>query len=159
QTVESRLFADNEVRMLMTAAAQLSPIVSDVRAEQRRAMQGEIVRRAKSELVETLARGVSHELNNKLTPLVGFAELLMAEADRLRSARLHEYSAMIRTSALEAAQIIRQLLQLSTPMVEQPVSSDIRDIVQQALTLVKLRMQEAGIELSLDLPRDPVIVR
>src|SRR5216684_2469201 len=159
QTIESRLFADNEVRMLMTAGNQLAPIVGDARTERRRAQQGEIVQRAKTELVETLAGGIAHELNNKLMPVVGFAELLIAEADRLGSSRLHEYGQTIHASALEAAQIIRQLLQLSKPMVEEQVACDFRDIIQQALTLVRLRLKEAGIHVTVQLPDHEVTVR
>jgi signal transduction histidine kinase/CheY-like chemotaxis protein len=159
QTIESRLFSDNEVRMLMTAGNQLAPIVGDARTERRRAQQGEIVQRAKSELVETLAGGIAHELNNKLMPVVGFAELLIAEADRMGSQRLHEYGETIHASALEAAQIIRQLLQLSKPLVDDQVACDFRDIIQQALTLVRLRLQESGINLTVDLPDYAVTVK
>jgi signal transduction histidine kinase len=159
QTIESRLFAPNEVRMLMTAGNQLAPIVSDARAERRRAQQGEVVRHAKTELVETLAGGIAHELNNKLMPVVGFAELLIAEADRLKSARLHEYGQTIHASALEAALIIRQLLQLSKPLVDEQMVCDFREIIRQALTLVRLRLQENGINPTVDLPEVPVMVK
>lgn len=159
QTIESRLFSDNEVRMLLTAGNQLAPIVSDARAERRRAQHGEIVRHAKTELVETLAGGIAHELNNKLMPVVGFAELLVAEADRLGSLRLHEYGETIHASALEAAQIIRQLLQLSKPLVDNQAVCDFRDVIRQAVTLVRLRLQETGVALTLDVPEEEILVK
>jgi signal transduction histidine kinase len=152
QTIESRLFSDNEVRMLLTAGNQLAPLVSDARAERRRAQHRDIVQQAKTELVETLAGGIAHELNNKLMPVVGFAELLIAEANRIHSPRLHEYGQTIHASALEAAQIIRQLLQLSKPLVDAQLISDFRDVIQQTLTLVRLRLQEADIRVTVQLP-------
>ena len=159
QTTESRLFDDGELRMLQVAGSQLAPIVSDARAERRRAQHGDIVRHAKHELVETLAGGIAHELNNKLMPVVGFAELLVAEADRLGSARLREYGETIHASAIEASHIIRQLLQLSTPLADDQTVCDLRLLIQQARTLVEPRLQEAGVVLKWEVPDAEVLVK
>ena len=162
QTIEPRLFRDDDIRMLMTAGAQVAPVVSDARLEQRRAFEGEIAQRAKRELVETLAGGIAHELNNKLMPVAGFAELLIAEAERQGSTALQEYGQTIHNSVLEAVRIIRQLLQLSKPDREHSadyIACDFREIVQQALTLVRLRLQETGTEVEVVLPPGPIPIR
>ena len=162
QTIDHRQFGDDDIRLLMAAGTQVAPVVSDARIEQRRAFESDIAQRAKRELVETLAGGIAHELNNKLMPVAGFAELLIAEADRSGSAALQEYGQTIHDSVLEAVRIIRQLLQLSKPDREQSadyIACDLREIVQQALTLVRLRLQEAGADVEVDLPPHSIPIR
>ena len=162
QTIEPRVFDEDDIRMIMTAGAQVAPVVSDARLEQRHAVESDIAQRAKRELVETLAGGIAHELNNKLMPVAGFAELLIAEAERMGSASLQDYGHTIHDSVLEAVQIIRQLLQLSKPDREQSadyIACDLREIVSQALTLVRLRLQEAATPVEVELPAGPVPIR
>jgi signal transduction histidine kinase/CheY-like chemotaxis protein len=162
QTIERRTFDEDDIRMIMTAGAQVAPVVSDARLEQRRAVESDIAQRAKRELVETLAGGIAHELNNKLMPVAGFAELLIAEAERVGSPSLQDYGHTIHDSVLEAVRIIRQLLQLSKPDREQSadyIACDLREIVSQALTLVRLRLQEAATQVEVQLPDGPVPIR
>jgi signal transduction histidine kinase/ActR/RegA family two-component response regulator len=158
QTLDARTYGQDEVLMLQTAGAQLAPIVSDARLEQRRAWEQEIVQQAKTELVQTLVGGIAHELNNKLMPVVGFAELAVDRAAELGDWSLQEYCRTILDSVLEASRIIRQLLELSKPTVAEHATCDLRAIVQQALKLVELRLNDAGIPLAVDLPNSPVIV-
>ena len=159
QTIEARAFHDDDVRMFIAAASQVAPLVSDIRIEQRRRLESEVVQRAKTQLVQTLAGGIAHELNNKLMPVAGFAELLIDEAHRLGNARMEEYTRTIRDSVFEASRIIRQLLQLSKPQAAEQAPCDLREIVQQALTLVRLRLKEAGIPVVTQLPETPVPVK
>jgi signal transduction histidine kinase/ActR/RegA family two-component response regulator len=159
QTLEARAFHEDDIRMLSAAAGQVAPLVSDTRLEQRRRLESEVVQRAKTQLVQTLAGGIAHELNNKLMPVAGFAELLIDEAHRLGNARMEEYTRTIRDSVFEASRIIRQLLQLSKPEAAEHVPCDLREIVQQALTLVRLRLKEAGVPVVTQLPDTPVPVK
>ena len=162
QTIQPRHFGDGDIRMLMAAGAQVAPVVSDARREQRRAFETDLAQRAKRELVETLAGGIAHELNNKLMPVAGFAELIIAEAEKSGNPELQDYAQTIHDSVLEAVRIIRQLLQLSKPDREQSadhLACDLREIVSQALTLVRLRLQESATEVDVQLPAGPVPIR
>ena len=147
QTVEPRMFGPQDVRMLAAAATQVAPILFDARREQRRVVEQAVAQRAKAELLETLAGGVAHELNNKLMPVAGYAELMLDEAQRLGNRELEEGCTTIRDSVFEAAQILRQLLQLSKPATSELDVCDLRQIAEQALTLVRLRLQESGTSL------------
>jgi signal transduction histidine kinase/ActR/RegA family two-component response regulator len=158
QTVEPRVFGDQDVRMLTAAATQVAPILTDARREQRRVVEQEVARRAKAELLETLAGGIAHELNNKLMPVAGYAELMLDEANRLGNADLREGCLTIRDSVFEAAQILRQLLQLSKPASSEFIVCDFRQIVEQAMTLVRFRLQESGTELIADLGDSEVLI-
>jgi two-component system NtrC family sensor kinase len=158
QTVEPRVFGSHDVRMLGAAATQVAPILFDTRQEQRRVLERGVAQRAKAELLETLAGGVAHELNNKLMPVAGYAELMLDEALRLGNVELEEGCRTIRDSVFEAAQILRQLLQLSKPTASEFSVCDFRQIVEQALTLVRLRLQESGTSVTVDLHDREMII-
>jgi signal transduction histidine kinase/ActR/RegA family two-component response regulator len=147
QTVDPRVFGPQDVRMLAAAATQVAPILFDARQEQRRVVEQALAQRAKAELLETLASGVAHELNNKLMPVAGYAELMLDEARRLGHRELEEGCTTVRDSVFEAAQILRQLLQLSKPATSEFDLCDLRQIAEQTLTLVRLRLQESGTAL------------
>ena len=158
QTVESRVFGSQDVRMLAAAATQVAPILFDARREQRRVVERQAAQRAKAELLETLAGGVAHELNNKLMPVAGYAELMLDEAVRLGNTELQEGCRTIRDSVFEAAQILRQLLQLSKPATSDFTVCDFREVAEQAATLVRLRLQETGTSLVMELGDEEILI-
>jgi two-component system NtrC family sensor kinase len=158
QTVDPRVFGPQDVRMLAAAATQVAPILFDARREQRLVSERAVAQRAKAELLETLAGGVAHELNNKLMPVAGYAELMLEEAIRLGNGELEEGCRTIRDSVFEAAQILRQLLQLSKPATSEFSLCDFRQLAEQALTLVRLRLQESGTQLVTELGDDDVLI-
>ena len=159
QTRDSREFLESDIRMLNTAATQLAPLVSDVRLEEMHQSESEVVQRAKAQLLQTLAGGIAHELNNKLMPVSGFAELVLDEARRLGNTRLEDYSRTIRDSIVEASRISQQILQLSKPQVTRPGPALLGSIVQQALTLLRLRLKETGILVNAQIPDEPITVK
>lgn len=120
---------------------------------QQRELERQVVAREKTELIETLVGGIAHEINNKLTPIVGFTELL-----RVGDEQFEDYCRMIHDAALDASRIIRQLLQLSRPNATEHIVCDLRQTVEQSLTLLQLRLKEADIDLEVSLPADAALV-
>jgi signal transduction histidine kinase len=118
-----------------------------------RELQRQVVAREKTALIETLVGGIAHEINNKLTPIVGFAELLRAGDEQF-----DEYCRMINDAARDASRIIRQLLQLSRPTATEHAVCDLRQTVEQSLTLLHLRIKEANVTLAIEGPAEPVLV-
>lgn len=125
---------------------------------QRQALEHKMVRDAKSALLQSLAGGIAHEINNKLVPIMGYAELMSQQATVSGDAELAGYCETVRTSALESAQIIRQLLQLSKPSAPALTVLDLREPVQQALTFTQLRIKESATAFDLELPESEVSV-
>lgn len=124
--------------------------------KQQRELERHVVEKEKATLLHTLAGGIAHELNNKLMPMIGYAELLQSEMSDLKNSRLAAYCQTMRDSGFEAARIIRQLLQLSRPSRTERVLCDLRMLVGQSLTLVALRIKETNTTLHLTLPKEPV---
>jgi len=126
--------------------------------KQQRELERHVVEKEKAALLHTLAGGIAHELNNKLMPMIGYAELLHLEMSKLKKAKLGAYCQTMRDSGFEASRIIRQLLQLSRPSQTEQAQCDLRTLVRQSLTLVALRIKETNTALQLDLPDEPVPV-
>ncbi|HTZ21869.1 MAG TPA: ATP-binding protein [Opitutaceae bacterium] len=123
---------------------------------EQRALEGRMKQREKQMLFETLVAGIAHELNNKLTPVLGFAELLGVCTDPLAR---QSYTKCISKSVMEAATIIRQLLQLSRPENTCRQAIDLREVVNESLIMLKFLARECGAEISTKLPAEPVFIQ
>jgi two-component system NtrC family sensor kinase len=113
-----------------------------------RALEQNMLRQEKQKLLDTLVGGIAHELNNKLTPVQGFAELLNREGGE----KTRNYTAVIIKCVTEAANIIRQLLQLSKPVVPVARGVDLRTIVEETLVILRFQLRESRCEVRAVLP-------
>lgn len=126
---------------------------------ERRALERVLAQQEKHELLETLVGGIAHELNNKLLPVMGFAELLRKDLEKDGAHKEDlSYCEHIEESAQAAAKIVKSLLQSSRPVLEAPVPFDLRGPVQQAMDLVHFRLGKVEAEYDLALPEEPVTV-
>jgi two-component system NtrC family sensor kinase len=105
-------------------------------------------------MLDTLVAGVAHELNNKLTPVVGFADLLEMVAGSQHTMEVRG----IRQCALEASQIIKQLLQLSRPADRDHGPVDLRAIVTDTIEILRYQIRTGRCELTVDLPKAEALV-
>ncbi|SDT92310.1 Response regulator receiver domain-containing protein [Verrucomicrobium sp. GAS474] len=112
------------------------------------------LQKEKETFLDSLAGGIAHELNNKLLPILGFADLLRAadldEADRIGHAEV------IFQSANESAAIVRQLLQFCRPTREEAVPCDLVQLVSEAVAFLQFRIREMQTTVRLELPAHPV---
>jgi signal transduction histidine kinase/ActR/RegA family two-component response regulator len=132
---------------------QICALLDDV--TEQRVLERRMQQKEKSALLESLVGGIAHEINNKLSPIIGFAELIATEVRGLRpTPELEDYCLIIRDSAQESAKIIRQLLQLSRPHKVEMAPCDLRQIVRDAANLLRFRLRDLGCQMSLDLPDD-----
>jgi signal transduction histidine kinase/ActR/RegA family two-component response regulator len=158
QAAPSREFGDADLQALLSGAAQLAPIVSHARVEARHLIERRLVQRAKAELLETLAAGIAHELNNKLMPITSYAELMLEEIQPLESPDLVEGCNTIRDSAFEAAHVLERLVQLATTSPAVHGSCDFADVARQALAAVRPAMDSAGVTCNLQVPAGSLTV-
>lgn len=132
---------------------QICALLDDI--SEQRVLERRMQQKEKSALLESLVGGIAHEINNKLSPIIGFAELLATEMRRLKTAsELENYCLIIRDSAQESARIIRQLLQLSRPHKVEMVPSDLRQITREAANLLRFRLRNLDCKVKLDLPAE-----
>jgi signal transduction histidine kinase len=131
---------------------QVCLCVQDVTSQRR--LEQRLQQKEKSALLDTLAGGIAHELNNKLLPVLGYAELLQARARA--NPELAGWCDVIRQSTVEAAELTGQLLQLSRPPALDPRACDLVAIVNAAMNMLRFRLRDLGCEAVLDLPKQPV---
>ncbi|MEI7731796.1 MAG: ATP-binding protein [Verrucomicrobiota bacterium] len=123
---------------------------------EQRVLERQMIQREKSALLESLVGGIAHEINNRLSPIVGYTELALMELERSSNPqKLREYFQTVRDNALESGKIIRQLLQLSKPADRDASLCNLTAVVQDALMLLKFRFRELGLEPELDHPTSP----
>ncbi len=119
-----------------------------------RTLERNMLRREKQTLLDTLVGGIAHELNNKLTPVLGFADLLSVD----RGADVQRYADYIQKSVGEAAGIVRQLLQLSKPVAPAAQLVDLRTVVEETLVMLRFQLRESPCEVRTVFSATPVWV-
>jgi signal transduction histidine kinase len=127
-----------------------------VEADLRRAKEeAELASRSKTEFLANM----SHELRTPLNAIIGFAEILGAEIfGPLGDKRYPGYAVDIRDSGEHLLKLINDVLDVSKiefGKVElQEESIDIAVVIESCLRLMRDRAEEAGLELSAELPLD-----
>lgn len=105
-----------------------------------KATQQQVIQQERLSAIGQMASGIAHDFNNNLTPILGFAELLLHN-DRLldNKAEARRCLEMLRTSAKDAASVVSRLREFYRPAEtdeEFPVV-DLAKIVQQAVSLTE----------------------
>lgn len=121
-------------------------------------MERRVAQEEKSALLDSLVGGIAHEINNKLSPIIGFSELLMAYAAKSPEGEFLEFSSIIRESAVDSAKIISQLLQLSRPTVSERTVCDLPAVIEDSLAILRLKLRAIGAELDWNPPEAPMAV-
>jgi len=150
-------FLKDERSLLDAIARQIAVIVEHQEAEEDKArLQKQLMHADRLATIGQLAAGVAHELNEPLSSILGFAQLLkrdpaLPEGDRQDVEK-------IVTASLHAREIIKKLLLFArrTPTFKGPV--DLNRVVLGAIDLFKHQFEKEGIELSCVLyPQMPVL--
>ena len=87
----------------------LLDVTEKKKAEKRwQSLEKQLRKSHKMEAIGTLAGGIAHDLNNILSPVLGYADMIMLSSD-LHS-DTYKRSEKIRTAALRAAELVNQVL-------------------------------------------------
>ncbi len=120
-------------------------------ATQRKAIEARLSQSQKLESIGTLASGVAHEINNPLTGIINYAQLI---SDRVNDAKLKRFADGIRAEGERVAKIVRNLLSFSRHEKEHHSPARIADIVSASLSLCSALFRKDQIQLELDVPED-----
>jgi signal transduction histidine kinase len=119
--------------------------------------QAQLVQSEKLSGIGEFVAGVAHELNNPLTTVMGFSELLsQANADPQHQRFLD----MIHKSALRCQKIVQSLLSFSRRHAPERRLSSVNDLVESALDILRYQMRTSNIEVTtrLDSSLPPALV-
>jgi DNA-binding LacI/PurR family transcriptional regulator/C4-dicarboxylate-specific signal transduction histidine kinase/ActR/RegA family two-component response regulator len=118
--------------------------------------------------LSVLAGGVAHDLNNALGPLVTLPDVILSELDALKNGTLEDDRelrldvATIKSSALRAAQTIKDLMLLGRPGATAKQHIDLNDIVSAAMSPEALRFlapRASRVRVQLELSVEPLVVQ
>src|SRR5215212_126940 len=135
--VSARVRMEDELRQVNQ---RLGQALADVQHTQE-----VLVRQERLKALGQLASGITHDFNNALAMIIGFVELLLADADApdeadARRAHLH----LIHSAAQDAAMVVGRLSELARPRSDStelpPVQ--INDLVAQAISLSQPRWRD-----------------
>lgn len=107
------------------------------RLEHERVVRDRMVRSARLEAVVELAAGVAHEVNNPLTSVLGYTELLLATTPANGPQRPELET--IRAEANRARDVIRSLLDFARPRPPEHEPTDLGTLVGMCVDLVRHR--------------------
>lgn len=136
----------DEVRALH---AENDGLVADLRheLEERARVQAGLIETSRAAAVGQLASGVAHQVNNPLSGVLGYAELLLADLPPgdPRRADLQ----VIRDEALRARTIMWALRDFARPAEQQVHPTDLNALVERTVDLIRYPTSRGGVMIEL----------
>jgi PAS domain S-box-containing protein len=135
---------------LQRSHRQLEETLAQLKATQRQVLQQERLR-----AMGQMASGIAHDFNNSLSPIVGFAELLLRHPDMPRDTA-QSYVQLINTAAHDATSVIRRLRELYRDRGESAADGpvDLKPCIDEVVALTQPRWknqaQAQGVEIRVE---------
>lgn len=117
-----------------------------------RATQDELIQAGKMSALGHMAAGLSHELNQPLTAIRGFADNASILLERQRTKDVAENLSRISRLTTRTARIIKNLRAFARNEPEPASATSLGPVIEEALALSESRIRAAGAKIVLDIP-------
>jgi PAS domain S-box-containing protein len=155
ETVASPLL-DEEGRFLAILGVSRN-VTARKQAEQARvALEAQLRQSQKLESIGTLASGIAHEINNPLTGIINYAELIERRID---DPQLREFARGIMSEGNRVAEIVRGLLSFARQETTERRSAQMPDVLRTTLALIGSVLRHDQIRVEEDIARGLPVVR
>jgi PAS domain S-box-containing protein len=161
---EARQYSSNDENLLVAISRQLATTIEKVQLyeetckayEDLRHTQEQLLQSEKMSAVGQLIAGVAHELNNPLTAILGYAQLLEQSNLDHRSA---DYVKKLFKQAQRTHRVVQNLLSFSRQRKPEKQEVDLKRVLEETLGLREYDLKVSNITLERDLPEDmpPVV--
>ncbi len=143
-SVERYQMLQDTIQILQTTQEELQE-----RMEAQRNAENRLLQAAKLAAVGEMAAGVAHELNNPLTTVAGFSELVLDELPS-ESPQRDDLELVLR-EATRARNVVRRLLDFSRQSESIRVRSDLNEVIEDVAALTNHLFASNAIELTMEL--------
>ncbi len=112
--------------------------------------------------VGRLTSGVGHEVKNPINAMVVHLELLkskLADMDGGAPPGAQRHVEILAGEMQRLDRVVQTLADFSRPMELHLADRDLRDVVDAVVELTGAEMEENGVEVLIDVPREPVVAR
>ena len=116
-----------------------------------KSLQMQLVQSEKLAAVGQLVAGVAHELNNPLTAVMGYGELV---TDEVSTGRAHDHLIKLVNETRRMKKIVDNLLRFSRQSRVKKPTSRVADVVQEVLALREYHMRTHGVAVETHLEAD-----
>jgi two-component system NtrC family sensor kinase len=139
-------FLPEERSLLKTIAHELSLFVKKTSVEkEKQALQTQLQHVERLAFVGELSAGISHELNEPLAKILGFAQLIK-KTGNLEDQQAEDIERIIKAS-LYTREIIKKLMIFSRQMPQQITKVNLNETIANILYFIDVRFQSRGIRL------------
>jgi len=145
-------FAEEEARLIgiisnnVSVAIENAKLYEDLKAQMKelKETQEQLVQAAKLAAIGELASNVAHEINNPLTSIMGYAELIKEETDL---GNIMNDIGVIERESIRAREIVQQLLEFARRRPLEIKEVDINSLMGEAVSLVGVQLKDARIRI------------
>ena len=156
-------WSSNEENLMVAISRQLATTIEKVRLyeetcrayEDLRKTQEQLLQSEKMSAVGQLIAGVAHELNNPLTAILGYAQLLESEG---LNQRAQDFVGKLFKQAQRTHRVVQNLLSFARQRKPEREEVDIRKVLDETLTLRDYDLKTNNIRVELEEPTEPLIV-
>jgi two-component system NtrC family sensor kinase len=156
---EDRHYSSNDENLLVAISRQLATTIEKVQLYEETCRAYEDLRRTQEQLLQSekmsavgqLISGVAHELNNPLTAILGYAQLLEGAGLDHRSA---DYVRKLFKQAQRTHRVVQNLLSFARQRKPQKQEVDLRKVLEESLTLREYDLKVNNVSLERDIPDD-----
>ena len=156
-------YSANDESLMVAISRQLATTIEKVRLyeetcrayEDLRKTQEQLLQSEKMSAVGQLIAGVAHELNNPLTAILGYAQLLESEG---LNTRAQDYVSKLFKQAQRTHRVVQNLLSFARQRKPQRDEVDIRRVLDETLALRDYDLKINNIRVERDLPSGAALV-
>ncbi len=156
-------YSSNDENLLVAISRQLATTIEKVRLyeetcrayEDLRKTQEQLLQSEKMSAVGQLIAGVAHELNNPLTAILGYAQLLETEG---LNQRAQDYVGKLFKQAQRTHRVVQNLLSFARQRKPERGEVDICRVLDETLALRDYDLKINNIAVERDVPADPAMV-
>jgi two-component system, NtrC family, sensor kinase len=150
-------FLEEEHKLIEKAAADISLALERIRAaEEKDRLEAQLRHADRLSTMGVMAAGITHELNEPLAAILGFAQLVSKHPDLPKQAS--QDTQRIVEACLRAREIVRGLLVFGGTAPQKSEDCDLATIVRDGIVFLEPRCKSVGITLRLDFGADVPLV-